>query len=148
MRKMEESERLDRYRKECTLEWCDENDAELAKRIKHLLNHPQIDQYCMVDAYYYDFSVIPVCIQEDNNFYRDMYLLFGITTKGEVVTKWVERYDLDSTDPIVNGEVVRGDKPTNPIISDDIPEINVCFNPKLLLVPTPNFAKMFGKTDD
>jgi hypothetical protein len=89
---MDESERLQRYERAED----DREDRKFSDRIALLLNHPKIDKYCMVDAYYYDFSVIPYEIQQSNNFYRDMYMIFGITTEGQAVTKWVERYDLDS----------------------------------------------------
>ena len=118
---MDESERLQRYRREYDKEEADKADEELANRIADLLNHPQIDKYCMVDAYYYDFSVIPREIQEMNHFYRDMYLLFGITTEGEVVTEWIERYDLDSFDPIVDGKVIPGERKEMAV-----PKINEC----------------------
>jgi hypothetical protein len=101
---MDESERLQRYKREGRNE---EDDRILSERIASLLNHPKIDRFCAVDAYYYDFCEIPIEIQRIKNFYRDVYLLFGITTEGEIITKWVERYDLDSDYEIINGEVVR-----------------------------------------
>ncbi|MES2409016.1 MAG: hypothetical protein V4509_01805 [Patescibacteria group bacterium] len=64
-------------------------DAKLEERIIALLPG---DNFEMVDAFYYDFSVLPECVQ--NKFHGDMYLLFGIF-KGEIVTRWVERYELD-----------------------------------------------------
>lgn len=90
-----ESERLERYRRECQEEWADENDQILAKRIVSMLDHPQLDEHCMVDAYYYDFSQIPRKIREEKELCRDSYLIFGITIEGELVSKWVERHDLE-----------------------------------------------------
>ena len=139
---MNESERLQRYRQEKDSVWADENDSNLADRIAKLLNHPQIDKYCMVDASYYDFSVIPYDIQQKNQFWRDMYFLFGITTEGEMITKWVERYDLDSSDPIVDGKVIYSDKPCNNTLA---PEIRQRFDSKLLSTPSLDLMKLFNK---
>lgn len=75
------------------------------KRIFDLLNDPRLHPYSIVDAKYYDYSVLPENVRDQ--FYRDMYLLYGITEQGEFITKWVERYDLDCNDPIVNGKVIR-----------------------------------------
>ena len=108
---MSESARLEEYKLMIgfpdTRKHADQMDEEYAFRIRHLLNHPQIDEYCMVDAYYYDFSEIPEDIQKKHDFWIDVYLIYGITKKGEIVSRWVERWDLDSVDPIINGEVVR-----------------------------------------
>jgi hypothetical protein len=143
---MSESERLQRYRRECELEWVDENDEILANRILLLLNDPKIDKYCMVDAYYYDFSVIPDKIQEKFNFYRDVYLIYGISEDGEIISKWVERYDLDSSDPIVDGECIH--PPYDPNQDNSIPpQIMQSFSANLLSTPAPDFIKMFGKND-
>jgi hypothetical protein len=128
---MNESERLQRYRRECTLECADDNDLKFSDRIAALLNHPQIDKYCMIDAYYYDFSVIPRGIQERLNLWRDTYFIFGITIEGEIVSKWVDRWALDSNDEIVNGEVIKNDKTLN--IS--VPKITQSFNKDLLSTP-------------
>lgn len=146
---MDESERLQRIKQRRSyydlgayhLE--DEDDA-LADRIVALLNHPKIDSDCMVDAYYYDFSVIPDEIRQKNNFYRDMYMLFGITTEGEVVTKWVERYDLDCDYPIVNGTVIKPEKKGDITIPTP-PQILQCFDKDLLSTPCTEFSKLFGK---
>ena len=135
---MDESERLQRYRREFKLEfeWADKNDSDLAERIAGLLNHPQIDKYCMVDAYYYDFSVIPTAIQEKLQLWRDAYLIFGITTEGEIVSKWVDRWDLDSRDPIIEGKVIHSERKE---LSS--PEITQNFNPNLLSTPVPDVIK-------
>lgn len=85
----------------------EEGDQEFCSRIAALLNHPDIDTYCMVDAFYYDNSVIPQEIIDKHNCYRDMYLIYGITTKGEIISKWVERWDLDSDGPILDGKVIQ-----------------------------------------
>jgi hypothetical protein len=139
---MDESERLQRYRREYDKELADEDDTKLAERIAALLNHPGIDKYCMVDAYYYDFSVIPHAIQEKLQLWRDTYLIFGITTEGEMITKWVERWDLDNSHPIVDGKVIPQERKEIPL-----PVINQCYNPKLLSTPMPDFIKMFGKIE-
>jgi hypothetical protein len=93
---MSESERLQRYQQyeydKSAHDKANEDEV-FASKIRALLNDPKLDKYCMVDAYYYDFSVLPKNIQ--GKFYRDMYLIYGITTDGEMITKWVERYDLD-----------------------------------------------------
>lgn len=133
---MDESERLQRYKRESELELAEDNDSEFADRICALLNHPQIDKYCMVDAYYYDFSVIPHFIQEKLQLWRDAYLIFGITTEGEMISKWVDRWDLDSTDKVVNGKLVPSEKKEVPL-----PMIREFFDPKLLSTPAPEFLK-------
>lgn len=133
---MMESERLERYKREKYLECIDENDSELAERIAAFLNHPQIDKYCMVDAYYYDLSVIPRKIQEKLQLWRDAYLIFGITTEGEIISKWIERYDLNSSDKIIDGKVIPSEKK---YIS--IPMINQFYDPKLLSNPIPDLIK-------
>lgn len=105
---MSDSERLQRYKQNIECDDKNETDNEIALRIFALLNNSKLDKYCIVDAYYYDFSVIPQKIQDIYNFYRDVYLIFGITIEGEIISKWVDRWDLDSSDEIVNGEVVKG----------------------------------------
>lgn len=104
---MQVSERLIRYQHydRNALGWFDEDDAKFSMRIAALLNHSKIDEDCMVDAYYYDFSVIPQDIQNRLNLYGDVYLIFGITTEGEIISKWVDRWELDSDKTIVNGKV-------------------------------------------
>ena len=105
---MGESERIERLKDSLYLdsdEACRRDDT-FANRIGALLNHPQINKHCMVDAYYYDFSVIPRDIREKLQLWRDCYLLFGITAEGEIVSKWVDRWDLDSNNPIVDGKVI------------------------------------------
>lgn len=98
---MSESERLQRFKeKYYDLQIAEQDDDEFKMRIRALLNHPKIDKHCMVDAYYYDFSVIPREIQERLNLWRDVYQIFGITTEGEIVSKWVDRWDLDSFDKV------------------------------------------------
>ena len=136
---MDESERLQRYRREYDKEFADEDDARLAERIAALLNHAAIDKYCMVDAYYYDFSVIPHEIQEKLNLWRDVYLIFGITTKGEIISKWVDRWDLNSSDEIIDGKLI-----PSKTRESFLPVIREYYDPKLLSVPTPDLMKMFG----
>ena len=133
---MDESERLQRYRDGRE----NERDLELADRIAKLLNHPGINEDCMVDAYYYDFSVIPEKIQVDLQLWRDAYLIFGITNQGEIVSKWVDRWDLDSDNEIVDGKVVKKEKKHR----DEnyfVPEIKQSFDPKLLSCPVPLLFK-------
>jgi hypothetical protein len=106
---MDDSERIQRLRDHRYLESheADQIDEVFAARILALLNHPQIDEHCMVDAYYYDFSVIPHYIRESLNPRRDCYMIFGITKEGEIISRWVDRWDLDSEDPIVDGKVMK-----------------------------------------
>jgi hypothetical protein len=140
---MDESERLQRWKeKHFDSEWAEEINIGLSDRIAKLLNHNKIDKYCMVDAYYYDFSVIPREVKKKLNLWRDVYLIFGITTEGEMITKWVDRWDLDNTDPIVDGKVIPQERK-----EFILPEIRVMFDPKLLSTPAPDFIKMFGKPD-
>ena len=143
---MSETERLQRYKeKRSDLEWAEDVDADLFERIRALLNHPKIDKYCMVDAYYYDFSVIPREIQDKLDLVRDAYLIFGITTEGDMITKWVDRWDLDSNDPIKDGICIHAPYEENKDHSVPI-EIKQSFNPDLLSTPAPDFMKMyFGK---
>jgi len=139
---MPESERLERYKRAIDEEDRQRNDEVLTERIRQFLNDDRIDKYCMVDAYYYDFSVIPEPIREKESCYRDMYLLYGITTEGEIRTKWVERYDLDCQNPIVDGECI----PDVPLSQAAfvIPEIKQFFDATLLSTPTPQLISMFA----
>jgi hypothetical protein len=142
---MDESERILRI-KDCRYrekEEIDRMDETLANRIFSLLNHPEIDAHCMVDAYYYDYSVIPDAIRDVLNLCRDAYLIFGITTKGHLVCKWVDRWDLDSDDPVVDGKVIHSEK--KPCELGFIPEIRQSFDNKLLSTPCPNLLKFFEK---
>lgn len=145
---MSESERLQRYQQHLR-DYCDSSydDSILEQRIVDLLNHPDIDRFCLVDAYYYDFSVIPREIQQKNNFYRDMYLLYGITNSGEMVTKWVERWDLDSDDEIVNGVVIVKPRIMEYEMYNKPPEIKMQFNPLLLQTPTFNLFRTKDKDE-
>lgn len=141
---MDSSERIQRLRENRYLEHeeIDRLDGELSSRINELLNHPQIDKHCMVDAYYYDFSVIPRDIQERLNLWRDCYLIFGITTEGEMVSKWVDRWDLDSQDPIVDGKVIHEEGTRTNFV---FPKISQRFDPKLLSTPATKFlVRLFG----
>jgi len=145
---MDESERLQRFQERIeyseSYKIADKDDAIISERIFLLLNDPKIDKYCMVDAYYYDFSVIPKDVQEKLQLWRDAYLIYGITTEGEIVSKWIDRWDLDSSDPIVDGKVIH--KPYDPSQNHSIPaEIMQNFDPKLLSYPAPDLLKMFGK---
>ncbi len=91
---MIESERMQRFKRDSFSFDMSGNEAfkrdqKLEEKIIELLPGNDFD---MVDAFYYDFSVLPECVR--NKFHCDMYLLFGISN-GEMVTKWVERYELD-----------------------------------------------------
>lgn len=107
--KMTDSERMQRIKRDTYFEENDslDNDKELAERILLLLNDDRIDKFCMVDAYYYDYSTIPDEVLEEHQIYRDAYLIFGISHKAEFISKWVDRWELDSNDPIVDGKVVK-----------------------------------------
>lgn len=142
---MDESERILRLKDNRYVEFedADRRDEEFAERIASILNHPQIDKYCMVDAYYYDFSVIPRDIQEKLQLWRDAYLIFGITKEAEIISKWVDRYDLDSQAPVIDGKVIHPDNPYQ-CKTFPIPEIKQIFNPKLLSYPAPNLLKFMG----
>jgi hypothetical protein len=72
-------------------------------------------------------------------------MIYGITTKGEMITKWVERYDLDSSDPIVDGKVVHSDKPFDLTI---IPETCKMYDAKLLSTPAPDLLKIFMRPNE
>lgn len=135
---MDESERLQRLRQNHYNEDRDVLDEEIARRILLLLDHPKIDKYCMVDAYYYDFSVIPRDIQDRFQLYRDCYIIFGITTEGEVVSKWIDRYDLDSSDEIKDGIVIKGERK-----NFLLPEIEQCFDANLLSTPVSDLINLF-----
>ena len=140
---MNESERVQRIKENryhLESHEIDSDDEAFAGRIISLLNDPKIDKHCMVDAYYYDFSVIPRGIQEKLQLWRDAYLIFGITTDGEIISKWVDRWDLDSCDPIMDGKVIHSDKPCNNTIS---PEIKQAFDPALLSNPAPKLLDIF-----
>lgn len=115
-------------------------DEELALRIQSFLNHPQIDEFCMVDAYYYDLCEIPDAVRGAHNIWCDCYMIFGITTEGEMITKWVDRWDLDSNDPIVDGKIMKREKKDD---SHYITGINELFNFNLLTAPIPGFINIF-----
>lgn len=142
---MSESERLQRMNENHYNEERHLFDEKLANRILLLLNDPKIDKYCMVDAYYYDFSVIPRGVQEKLQLYRDAYLIYGISEDGEFISQWVDRWDLDSSDPIVDGECIH--PPFDPNQPIRLPEISIPFNKNLLSTPAPNLNNMFGKND-
>jgi hypothetical protein len=137
---MDQSERIERIKDNMYLDFDEINqlDDAFADRIAALLNHEKIDRYCMVDAYYYDFSTIPRDIQEKLNLWGDCYLTYGITPEGEMVSRWVLRYDLDSQDPIVDGKVMHSDKPYE---TRHVPEVLQGFDPNLLAYPMPSLFK-------
>lgn len=143
---MSESERIQRFKENISyhvpVDDCDpeREDEKLAERIRALLNHPKIDAYCMVDAYYYDSCQIPIELHEEMNLWCDCYLIYGITIEAQIVSKWVSRWDLDSSDPIVDGEVVR--PPNQETVNVSLPpNIMQGFNPDLLSTPIISFKK-------
>jgi hypothetical protein len=81
MKRSERSSRifLNAFRENLDDDSVSERDRVLAEKIKALLDSPEIDENSMVDAYYYD----------------GVYLLFGFTSTGKVVSKHVRRFDLD-----------------------------------------------------
>lgn len=143
---MDESERLhrwiDNYGREESRMYASTIDEEIATRIAALLNSPKIDKYCLVDAYYYDYSVIPTGVKERFNLCRDCYVIYGITTEGQMISKWIDRWDLDSDDPIVDGKVIHSEKKSS-YDNFVIPEICQSFNPKLLSSPMPESLRIF-----
>lgn len=142
---MDESERLQRVRSSWGFRGQEERaehetrDEEFADRIAALLNDSLVDKNCMVDAYYYDYSVIPDAVQNVWDFSGDVYLIFGITIHGRIVSKWVGRWDLDSNDPIVDGKVVRPERKLEggSTITTVPPEVLLEYNPLLLSTPCP-----------
>ena len=100
------SERLERYRRYTFADSEIEKlsrDKELCNRIRQFLNHDDITEDSLVDAYYYNFSYLPDDLKLV--FCRDMYLIYGITETGEIISKWIGRYDLDSEISIVDGKL-------------------------------------------
>jgi len=71
-------------------------DENFEKHLINLLNHPKIDDWCLVDAYYYDYCTIPHEVLKKAGIYRDAYLVYGITKNGEMITKWVDRWAVDA----------------------------------------------------
>ena len=142
---MSESERLQRFKEEIS---CydtsdgepDREDKKLAERIRALLNHPKIDSYCMVDAYYYDFSEIPDELHEEIKLWSDCYLIYGITIDAQIVSKWVSQWELDSNDPIVDGKCVP--PPNQETVSVSLPpDIMQVYSPDLLSTPILDLKK-------
>lgn len=143
---MDESERLGRFYENVgyseNKEYAIKFDSNYSERIFKLLNDPRLDKYSMVDAYYYDYSVIPYVILDKYNFYSDQYLIFGITNEAEIISKWVDRYDLDSNDPIVDGKVIHSEiKP-----SSGPPLIPLKYSSDLLSHPIPNLGYFNNNT--
>jgi hypothetical protein len=140
---MNESERLNRYQQR-SFDDADQIDYDetFSQRIFDLLNDDRLDQYCMVDAYYYDYSTIPNSILDKFKIYRDAYLLYGITTEGEIISKWVDRWDLDCSDSIVNGKVIPNPNPKKYI---QCPQIEMHFSKDLLSTPAPDLLRFFDK---
>lgn len=135
---MNESERMlrlteNRYQE---FEEADRADRILAERIIALLNHPKIDKHSIVDAFYYDSCEIPDDIQKKLKLWRDQYLVFGITSEATLISKWVDRWDLDSEYPIVDGKVIRPKKTDQSFITTTKPPlIHEKFSTVLLSAP-------------
>lgn len=149
---MIESERLLRFKENRFQEGIDLDNAdeEFCKRIVQFLNDPRINHTCMVDAYYYDFSVIPRKIQQELQLWRDHYFIYGITDEGEFVTKWVDRWDLDSFYEVVDGKVTGKKEQTEGRVYTTVipPEISYYFDKNLLSNPEPKgFINMFTRGD-
>jgi hypothetical protein len=70
----------------------DKRDEDWRITIIKGLSHPDLNKDCFADAFYYDCSELPEELQD--RFYNDIYLCFAITTKGELVSKWIYRDDL------------------------------------------------------
>lgn len=69
-------------------------DRNFANKIWKLLGARKDIYKDDVDALYFDYSVIPRHL----NLCRDSYLIYGITEEGEFVSKWIDRWTLDSDD--------------------------------------------------
>lgn len=80
-------------------------DEKLAKKIWGFLGERKDMHYDDVDALYFDYSVIPRHLQgwEKGQFSRDAYMLFGITENGEVITHWIDRWELDKAEEKQDG---------------------------------------------
>ena len=96
---IEDSERLQRFKRniaDLTVEaytLAYQEDETLALRIVSLLGRADITNMNLIDAYYYDYCELPEKL--GRNCLRDMYIIYGINDSGEIITKWVERGDLD-----------------------------------------------------
>jgi hypothetical protein len=94
---MNESERLQRhkeysYRK--SQEQKDEDDTDFTKKLCLILNQSCCYELALVDALYYDFSMLPDHLK--GTFHTDMYLVYGITYSGDMVSTWATRAQVDS----------------------------------------------------
>ena len=142
---MMEGERLLRFKENRYIEnnHAENADDELCKRIISFINDPRIDSTCFVDAFYYDFSVIPRKIQEELNLWRDQYFVFGISDEGDFISKWVERWDLDSDYEIVDGKVTKNLEQIEGRVYTTVipPDISQMFNKNLLSFPILDFLK-------
>jgi hypothetical protein len=71
----------------------DEHRKKVYERIWMLLGSQKVYKKD-VGAFYFDYSAIPPHF----NRVRDSYLIFGCTHEGEIISKWVDRWDLDNDD--------------------------------------------------
>lgn len=101
---MEESERLQRFRQRLTECFSADDfyeayahasveDEKFAARILQMLDDNRVTKCSLVDAFYYDYCELPPPF--DMQFHGDMYLIYGTAESGEMISKWVTRYDLD-----------------------------------------------------
>lgn len=95
----------------------------------------------LVDAAYFDFSVLPEDQYGHKIMSRDAYLVFCIKDNGEYLSRWIDRWDLDSDDPIIAGKCEH--PPYDPQTTNHAPEIKQKFNPDLLSTPCPSFFDIF-----
>ena len=47
-----------------------------------------------VDAFYFDYSALPEHMKDKVS--HDQYLLYGVNTKGDVITQWINRWEFDN----------------------------------------------------
>lgn len=137
---MLESERLERMNN-CRF---DElySDHKICDRLCALL---QVDVHdiTVIDGAYYDFSVLPEDELGNKIMFRDAYLIYAITNDGKYLSKWVDRWDLDSDSPIIDGKAIH--PPYEPNSCNVAPQIKFPFSKDLLSTPCPSISKMFGK---
>lgn len=88
------SERAERFVDRGKYHWFNE-DAELYHRIHKLLGSPKHVYPCDCDAVYFDCSVLP---PTNCPLTRDAYLIYGVTEQGTFISKWIDRWELDSDD--------------------------------------------------
>ena len=141
-----DSERIERIK--FLLETGDEDwikeDEILRDRIIALLNDPRIDDNSVVDAIYHDFSEIPYYVFDNFAIANDAYLIYGISEDRQIISKWVNRYDLDSIDPIKDGEIIRKPFVDNACCA---PEVKQKFDKNLLSTPCANLNVLVDSSE-